>query len=60
MGLSARLEELQTQRLTDRNPGGQSDPVALGVGADQLLPHEEDRSDIQSICHKLVDDHEDD
>lgn len=54
------LEELQTQRLTDRNPGGQSDPVALSVGADQLLPHEEDRCDIQGICHKLVNDHKDD
>lgn len=56
----ARPGELQTQKLTDRNPGGQSDPVALGVRANQLLPHEEDRSDIQGICYKLVDDHEDD
>ena len=46
--------------LTDREAGRQADPEGLLVCAHQLLPHEEDGCHIQSICYKLVDDHEND
>lgn len=55
----ARAGNLQTGReLTDRKTGGQSNPERLLMGPDQLLPHEKDGGHIQSICHKLVNYHQ--
>ena len=50
----------EVRGLTDRNPRWQLDPIALGVCANQLLPHEEDGRHVQGRGHKLVDDHKND
>lgn len=45
-------------QLTDREAGGEADPVGLVMGPDQLLPHVVHRHDEHGVGKALVDDHQ--